>query len=174
MKSTFRVLFFLKRDKVKKNGNMPIMARITIDGKLAQFNTKLEVNPKNWQAKTGKVSGRGAEFTRMNEMLDGIKATLYKHYQTILERDGYVTAEKVRNTFLGKEEKAKALLQVFWLCSAARLRKRNKTQKLSRTTTTTPLRRAIDGRKCCEFRSPTVMGAGRTTVSTRLKSTGRT
>lgn len=69
MKSTFRVLFFLKRDKVKKNGNMPIMARITIDGKLAQFNTKLEVNPKNWQAKTGKVSRRGAEFTRMNEML---------------------------------------------------------------------------------------------------------
>lgn len=113
MKSTFRVLFFLKRDKVKKNGNMPIMARITIDGKLAQFNTKLEVNPKNWQAKTGKVSGRGAEFTRMNEMLDGIKATLYKHYQTILEREGYVTAEKVRNTFLGKEEKAKTLLQVF-------------------------------------------------------------
>ncbi len=33
MKSTFRVLFFLKRDKVKKNGNMPIVARITIDGK---------------------------------------------------------------------------------------------------------------------------------------------
>ena len=77
--------------------------RGTICRKLAQFNTKLEVNPKNWQAKTGKVSGRGAEFTRMNEMLDGIKATLYKHYQTILERDGYVTAEKVRNTFLGKE-----------------------------------------------------------------------
>ena len=28
MKSTFRVLFFLKRDNVKKNGNMPIMVRI--------------------------------------------------------------------------------------------------------------------------------------------------
>ncbi len=94
MKSTFRVLFFLKRDKVKKNGNMPIMARVTIDGKLAQFNTKLEVNPKNWSAKTGKVNGRGAEFTRMNEMLDSIKATLHRHYQTILERDNYVTAEK--------------------------------------------------------------------------------
>lgn len=97
----------------KKNGNMPIMARITIDGKLAQFNTKLEVNPKNWSTQTGKVSGRGAEFTRMNEMLDSIKATLHRHYQTILERDSYVTAEKVRNVFLGKEEKAKTLLQVF-------------------------------------------------------------
>lgn len=88
---------------------MPIMARVTIDGKLAQFNTKLEVNPKNWSAKTGKVNGRGAEFTRMNEMLDSIKATLHRHYQTILERDSYVTAEKVRNVFLGKEEKAKTV-----------------------------------------------------------------
>lgn len=46
-------------------------------------------------------------------MLDSIKATLHRHYQTILERDNYVTAEKVRNVFLGKEEKAKTLLQVF-------------------------------------------------------------
>ena len=52
---------------------MPIMVRITIDGKLAQFNTKHEVNPKNWQVKTGKVSGRGAEFIRMNETLDGVR-----------------------------------------------------------------------------------------------------
>ena len=29
---------------------------------------------------------------------------------------------------------------------------------------------ATDGRKCCEFRIPTITGAGRTTVSTRLKS----
>ena len=61
-----------------------------------------------------------------------------------------------------------------WLCSAARLRKRNRTQKLSRTTTATPRRRATDGRKCCEFRIPTITEASRTTVSTRLKSTGRT
>ena len=38
----------------------------------------------------------------------------------------------------------------------------------------TPRRRATDGQKCCEFRIPTITGAGRTTVSTRLKSTGRT
>ena len=78
MKSTFRVLFFLKRDKVKKNGNMPIMARITIDGKLVQFNTKLEVNPRNLSAQIGKVTCRVSDFTRMNEILDSIKATLYE------------------------------------------------------------------------------------------------
>ena len=76
MKSTFRVLFFLKRDKVKKNGNMPIMARVTIDGKLAQFNTKLEINPAHWSVKLGKASGRTAEAVHINSMLESIHSTV--------------------------------------------------------------------------------------------------
>jgi len=43
-KSTFSVLFYLKKDKMKKNGLVPIHARITINGKQTQFNTKLEVS----------------------------------------------------------------------------------------------------------------------------------
>lgn len=31
-KSTFSVLFYLKKDKMKKNGLVPIHARITING----------------------------------------------------------------------------------------------------------------------------------------------
>ena len=33
MRSTFKVLFFLKRDKQKKDGSVPVYCRITIDGK---------------------------------------------------------------------------------------------------------------------------------------------
>ena len=42
MRSTFKLLYFVKRNAVKKNGNAPIIARITIDQVVAQFNTKLE------------------------------------------------------------------------------------------------------------------------------------
>ena len=45
MRSTFKLLYFVKRNAVKKNGNAPIIARITIDQVVAQFNTKLEINP---------------------------------------------------------------------------------------------------------------------------------
>ena len=31
-KSTFSVLFYLKKDKMEKNGLVPIHARITVDG----------------------------------------------------------------------------------------------------------------------------------------------
>ena len=46
MKSTFRVLFFLKRDKVKRTVICQSWHVLPLTGKLAQFNTKLEVNPK--------------------------------------------------------------------------------------------------------------------------------
>ncbi len=46
MKSTFKVLFYLKKGSEKKNGEVMIMARITIDGMASRFNTKLNVQPK--------------------------------------------------------------------------------------------------------------------------------
>ena len=59
-KSTFCVLFYLKKDKMKKNGLVPIHARITIDGKQTQFNTKLEVLETNWQS--GRAVGKTMEI----------------------------------------------------------------------------------------------------------------
>jgi len=48
MKSTFNVLYYLKRNAIRRDGSMPIATRITVDGIIAQFNTKLEIQPKNW------------------------------------------------------------------------------------------------------------------------------
>lgn len=78
-KSTFSVLFYLKKDKMKKNGLVPIHARITIDGKQTQFNTKLEVLETNWQS--GRAVGKTMEIQRLNSMLDDIKANIRSHVE---------------------------------------------------------------------------------------------
>ena len=39
MKSTFSVIFYLKRQAVKKDGTVPVMGRITVDGTQAQFSS---------------------------------------------------------------------------------------------------------------------------------------
>lgn len=75
MRSTFKLLYFVKRNAVKKNGNAPIIARITIDQVVAQFNTKLEINPAHWSVKLGKASGRTAEAVHINSMLESIRST---------------------------------------------------------------------------------------------------
>ena len=43
MKSTFSVIYYLKRQVVKKDGTVPVMGRITVDGSQTQFSCKLTV-----------------------------------------------------------------------------------------------------------------------------------
>ena len=43
MKSTFKVLFYVKKQSVK-NGKAPVMGRITINGTQAGFSCKKEVS----------------------------------------------------------------------------------------------------------------------------------
>ena len=55
MKSTFSVIYYLKRQVVKKDGTVPVMGRITVDGSQTQFSCKLSVDPKLWDTKGGRA-----------------------------------------------------------------------------------------------------------------------
>ena len=56
MKSTFRILFYVKKDKKRADGTYPVMCRITIDGEPSRFNTKVNVNPNIWEQKPESLS----------------------------------------------------------------------------------------------------------------------
>ena len=66
MKSTFSVIFYLKRQAVKKDGTVPVMGRITVDGTQTQFSSKLSVDPKLWDTKGGRVTGRSSAALETN------------------------------------------------------------------------------------------------------------
>ena len=99
-RSTFKVLFYVKRQS-EKHGQVPVMGRITINGTMSQFSCKLSVRSSLWDAKANKASGKSLESQRINEKLENIKTNIGKQYQRLCDRDSYVTAEKVRNAFLG-------------------------------------------------------------------------
>lgn len=113
MRSTFKVLFYLKRNAPKKNGLIPVMCRITVNGKISQFSCKLDVEEKTWNIELGRVSGRSTVAQETNRMLDKIRVGINKAYQDICDKDNYVTAEKVRNAFLGMGMNHETLLAVF-------------------------------------------------------------
>jgi hypothetical protein len=112
MRSTFKVLFYLKRDKQKANGMVPFFCRITVDGKEVRFGMKCDVNPKYWEVKTGRATGKTAEALKINALIDNTKAAIYRIYRELQERDNYVTAEKVKNVFLCIEQKHQTLLEL--------------------------------------------------------------
>ena len=112
-KSTFKLLFYLKKNELKKNGNAPIMARITIDGTAKTLGTKLEINPKNWDLKYGRVEGKSATALNINQKLDNVRGRIDKIYEDMLKHEGFATAQKVKLSFLGVGVMDDAVLKVF-------------------------------------------------------------
>ena len=49
MRSTFKVLFYVNASK-EKNGIVPIMGRVTINGSVAQFSCKQSIAKTMWDA----------------------------------------------------------------------------------------------------------------------------
>ena len=111
-RSTFKVLFYLKRQN-EKNGKVPIMGRITINGTISQFSCKLSVSPKLWDTKANKAAGKSIAAQRINEKLENIKTNIGKQYQHICDRDSYITAEKVKNAWQGFGDEYRLLMQTF-------------------------------------------------------------
>ena len=113
MRSAFKVLFYLKRTKNTSRAVYPVMGRITINGTISQFSAKINVPEQLWEVKGGRAKGKSVESERINRHLDNIRIQIGKHYQSICDHDAYVTAEKVKNAWLGMGERYRTLVNVF-------------------------------------------------------------
>ncbi len=112
-RSTFKLLFYLKKNEPKKDGTIPIMGRITIDGKIAQFSTRLSVDLKKWDLKFSRVSGRDNQAKSLNQKLDTIRVRINQSYNDSMLRYGFASAQRVKNSFLGIGIEHEAILPFF-------------------------------------------------------------
>lgn len=112
MRSTFKVLFYVNGSK-EKNGIVPIMGRVTINGSVAQFSCKQSIHKDLWDVKGNRAKGKSKDSRDINLALDNIKAQIIKHYQRISDREAFVTAEMVRNAYQGIGTEYETLLRAF-------------------------------------------------------------
>jgi site-specific recombinase XerD len=112
-RSTFTVLFYVNRHKVKQNGLCPVMGRITIDTKVAQFSTKADVDSTLWDTKSGRAIGKSNQSILVNRIIDRLTQEINKFYTELVDREGYVTAELVKNALYGIGRKQDMLLKLF-------------------------------------------------------------
>ena len=112
MRSTFKVLFYVNGSK-EKNGIVPIMGRVTINGSIAQFSCKCSIPKELWDAKGNRAKGKSKEARDINLSLDNIKAQIIKHYQRLSDREAFVTADMVRNAYQGIGTEYETLLGAF-------------------------------------------------------------
>lgn len=111
-KSTLKVRFFLRRNHVYADGTCCIMTRITVNGENTNFSSKLNVNPKLWDTKEGKVGGKSKIASELNGLMSDMESSIRQMYFD-MSRYETVTAEKLRNAFMGIVPEQQTLIGLF-------------------------------------------------------------
>lgn len=96
MRSTFRILFYINRNKVKTDGTTAIMCRISIDGKSSTLTTGIYCRPADWNPKKGTI-----KTERDNNRLIRFRRRMEQTYEHILKEQGTISAELLKNTVAG-------------------------------------------------------------------------
>ena len=96
MRSTFKILFYINRQKTKADGNTAILCRITIDGKSTAITTGEECKVSEWNSKQGLTTNR-----KTNQRINEFRELIEKTYRDILTREGVVSVELIKNRLQG-------------------------------------------------------------------------
>ena len=108
---TFGVQFIVRMNRAK-DGLVPIYVRVTVDGCKVEISLKRFIDPVCWNAKKGMPRGSRDEIKALNHFLEQVKAKLLDCYQGMQLQDQFVTAETVKNKFLGLDENHHTLLEL--------------------------------------------------------------
>jgi site-specific recombinase XerD len=92
-----------------KNGKLPIYLRFSINKKRVELSTNMFVDPKLWDAEGQFVKGKTEEAQTINRRLALIKGDLHKKYLQLEALSKPITAEILKNLYLGVDENRKTL-----------------------------------------------------------------
>jgi len=112
-RSTFAILFYINRTKIRKDGTCQLLCKVSIDAEWEQIGTKVSVNPSIWNPEKGRADGRSENAVVVNRAIGELTKEITGHYNNIKNSLGFITAELVKNAVMGIGQKPLTLLALF-------------------------------------------------------------
>lgn len=106
MRSTFKILSYINRGKVKADGTTAVLCRISIDAKQAVITTGIYCRPEDWNSKKSEIREE-----RSNNQLIAFHQRIEHTYESILKQQGVISAELLKNTITEANSVPTMLLQ---------------------------------------------------------------
>lgn len=106
MRSTFRILMYINKNKVKTDGTTAVLCRISIDGKNTVLSTGAYCKPDEFNAQKGEIKDNKANHTLLK-----FRECIEQAYEQILKETGIISAELLKNTIIGINSVPTTLLQ---------------------------------------------------------------
>src|SRR4051812_16949185 len=113
--NTFGVHLVIRLNRMK-DGKCPIHLRIVVNGTRSELSLKSMVAPEDWNLSKGMAKPKNESLKLLNNYFEDVRGRLYTHYRELKIEGDVVTAEAVKNSYLGikKESNNYSLL---WLAS---------------------------------------------------------
>ena len=108
---TFFIQFWADKQKAK-NGKAFIYARITIYQKRLSINLKRKVPLELWDSQNKKMLGNSTKSKQFNQYLELAKSQLYQNYQVLKGAGKLLTAQMVKDYFMGDDKSTKTLIEL--------------------------------------------------------------
>lgn len=108
----FKVLLYLKKSSLDKNGKAPIMGRITVNNTMAQFSCKVSCNPTLWSARDSRLTGKSREAVDINGKLDKFELSINSAYDTLVSRQKDFCAADVKEQMQGSMQTQMTFLKM--------------------------------------------------------------
>lgn len=113
MKTDLKVHFYLRKTNEKKNGECPVIGKITIGKDVAQFSAKITAKASLWDVVSGRVTGKSKHAIETNEALDKINVAINASFRKLQEHGIKISATNVKNTFQGIASEQETLIKFF-------------------------------------------------------------
>ncbi len=108
---TFNIHFWLNLAK-EKDGQAPIYARITVDGRRSEISLQRQTSVTYWDTKSKKTTARTTEGKALNAFLDQVYAKLLDCHKQLSSDYKLVTSKSIKARFIGQDERHKTLLEL--------------------------------------------------------------
>jgi site-specific recombinase XerD len=113
-KSNFSLVVYISRTKEKKNGEVPVLMKININGERVVMQLQRSVQPKDWDSTRAKVIGRSHEAREFNEYIDAVITRTRQKYSELMTIHDTVTPQLLRDAVLGvNTAKPKMIIEIW-------------------------------------------------------------
>lgn len=102
---TLSILFFPLKSKMLKNGEAPILLRVTIDGQYDEVRIQRSIPVNLWNPSKGRCRGKDRVSLELNNYIDSLKARLFQIHKECLLEEAFISPKALLTKLFAKEDK---------------------------------------------------------------------
>lgn len=103
-RDSFRVLFFLKKTRLLKNGEASVCMRITVNGTRVENNIRKSIDPALWSQAKETARGKSRRACDLNTYIEEARIRLYQIFCELEQQNRPITAHLLQELFFRQEK----------------------------------------------------------------------